>query len=175
MKKGFILLSVVVVIASCTKLLDELITFKFTRDTSFTLPGSSSLGVPIGLSTPEVQTSYESEFANNNTSTDKVEYVKVTDMKLQVTNPAAANFNFLKSIEISISADGLADKVIASKNDIQNDNVQELSLDVSEEDLKPYLTKDTYRLKISAVTDEVITQDYEMNIATTFEVKGKIN
>lgn len=175
MKKAIILFSVLVAFASCTKLLDQLVTFQFTRDTEFTLPATSTLGVPINLNSTEVATSYESEFANNNTNTEKVEYVKVIGLDLQVTSPAGANFNFLKSIEISISADGLADKVIASKNDIQNDNVQELMLDASEEDLKPYLTKDKFSLKISAVTDEVITQDYDMKIASTFEVKGAVN
>jgi len=175
MKKTILFLGIIVLFASCTKIIDQLTTFQFKRDTTFTLPGSSTLGIPILLNTPEVETSYETEFANNNTSTDNVEYVKLKEMTLQVTNPAGANFNFLKSIEFSISAAGLTDKVIASKNDIQNDNVQELSLDVSDEDLKPYLTKDKYKLKVSAVTDEIIPQDYDIKISTTFEVKGKVN
>jgi len=174
MKKAIILLSVVAVFASCTKLLDQLTTFTFTRDAEFTLPASSTLGVPISLNSTDVETSYESEFANNNTNTENVESIKITALSLQVTKPAGADFNFLKSIELSISADGLADKVIASKNDIQNENVQQLNLDVTAEDLKPYLTKDKFSLKISAVTDEVLTQDYEMKTSSTFEVKGKV-
>ena len=173
MKKILITLAIIGLFASCSKVLDQLTTFKFTRDASFTLPKTATAGVPINLNTPDIETLFEKEFSNNNSSVDKAEFIKVTALKLQVTNPASANFNFLKSVELSLSADGLPDMVIGSKNDIQNDNIQELSLDVNSADVKQYLTLDKYKLKIIAEVDELITQDYDVKAITTFEVKLK--
>jgi hypothetical protein len=174
MKK--IIISIVVfsvLAASCTKVLDSLTTFTFSRTTTFTIPGSTGLGIPVNLNTPDVVTNYETEFSTNNANADKIEYIKLTDMNLAVSSPANGNLDFLKSIQLSISADGLSDIVIASKNDVA-DGLSILELDVQDEDLKPYLIKDTYKLKVEAVTDQLITQDYDFSTTSTFEVKANL-
>jgi hypothetical protein len=173
MKKLFISLSVVCLLASCTKLLDTLTTFQFKRDATFFMPSSATLGVPISLNSTEVQTSHETEFENNNTSIENVEYIKVVALSLEIITPETGDFNFLKSITLNISADGLPDKVIAEKADLSNDGLSKIDLDVSSEDLKPYLTAEKFKLKIEAVTDKVLTTDYDIKTESTFEAKAK--
>ncbi len=174
MKKIFIAFIAIGLTASCSKLLDRLTTFKFTRNAEFVLPETAVTGVPINLtSTDDVKTLFEKEFENNDSKVDKAEYIKITALRLLITDPAGANFNFLKSAEFSLSADGLPDATIASKGELKNDDKQELILDVSTEDVKQYLTRDKYKLKILAEVDELIQQDYTIKTITTFEVKAK--
>ncbi len=174
MKKIVVCLAFVSILAaSCTKVLDSLTTFTFSRTTTFTIPASTGLGVPLNINTPDVVTNFESEFSTNNANTDRVEYIKLTSMNLEVTNPTGGNLDFLKSIQLSISADGLSDKIIASKSDVP-DGLSLLDLDVEDEDLKPYIIKDTYKLKVEAVTDQIITQDYDLSTTSAFEVKANV-
>lgn len=173
MKKIMFALSLVLMTTACTKIIDKLTTFQFKREAAFTIPATATLGIPISLNSSEVTTAYESEFNNNNSNVDRIEYIKLVGLNLSIVSPANGNFNFLKSVEIAISSDGLADKVIASRTDLENDGLNELELTVSEEDLKPYLTKEKFSLKIEAVTDEVTTQDYDLKTEATFEAKAE--
>lgn len=174
MKKIVLLLSVVAVLGSCTKVLDKLTTFSFTRDTEFTIPSSTILGTPLTLSTGDVQTSYVSEFENNGASVDNIDYIKLTAMSLEILSPANGNFNFLKDISIKISADGLGDKSIAFKMNVQNENVQKIDIDVTGEDLKPYLTKDKFSMVVDVTTDEIVSQDTKVKSEATFEAKANL-
>ena len=172
MKKILLALSVIVALGSCQKVLDKLTTFTFTRDAEFTIPANTILGVPISLNTGEVQTSYISEFENSNASIDNIDYIKLIALNLTIVDPANGNFNFLKDVAVEIRADGLPNKVIASKYDNTDDFANSLVLDASGDDLKPYLTKDKFSLKLDVTTDETIAQDYKVKASTTFEAKA---
>jgi hypothetical protein len=54
-----------------------------------------------------------------------------------------------------------------------NDNVKELSLDLSGIDLKQFIIKDKIKLRSEATTDELITQDYV--IQTDLDIKVEAN
>lgn len=174
MKKTILFLSVIALLASCTKVLDQLTTFSFTRDAEFTIPANTILGTPITVGTGDIETSYISEFENNNASVDNIDYIKLTAMNLQIVSPANGNFNFLKDIDIKISADGLPDKSIAFKTNNQNEGVQNLDIDVTGEDLKPYLTKDKFSMEINLTTDELVSQEYKIRSEATFEAKANL-
>lgn len=174
MKKIILLLATITLMTACNKVLNKLTTFNITRTGEFTIPATSIVGQAILLSSQDIETSYAQEFENNGVSTENVEYIKITKMKVRIKTPASADFNFLKSVELTISADGLSEKVIASKNNIQNDYVNEMEIDVTGEDLKPYLMKDKFKLNTSSVLDEVIPQDYVIEATPTFEVKGNL-
>lgn len=173
MKKVFLLLGLVALITSCDKL-DQLTTFQFSRTGEFTIPATTVVGVPITLNTPDITTSYIQEFESNGMSTDNVEYIKLVGMKVGVKSPAGETLDFLKSVTLSISADGLAESEIASKSNIPNNGALELDFDVSEVDLKQYMMKDNFKMKASAELDQVITQDVTIYARPTFEVKGNV-
>jgi hypothetical protein len=173
MKKILFGFGLLIMTASCTKIIDKLTTFQFKREASFTIPATSTLGIPVSLNSTEVTTAYESEFSSNNTSVDRIEYIKIVGLNLEIENPPNGDFNFLKSVELAISSDGLPDKVIASRSDLGNEGLQKIELDATEEDLKPYLTQEKFTLKIEAVTDEITTQDYDLKTEATFEAKAE--
>ena len=174
MKKAIVLLSVFAVMVSCQKVLDKISTFEISRTGEFTIPKTSVIGIPITLTTPDITTSYLDDFEAQGFSTDNVEYIKLTKLKLKIKTPAGVDFNFLKDVELSISADGLSDKVLASKINHQNDNSNEMDIDLTQEDFKPFIMKDKFQMKMTAEIDELITQDYLIEATPTFEVKGKL-
>lgn len=93
---------------------------------------------------------------------------------MTVTSPANGNFNFLKNIEIYISADGLDDVKVASLENIPNNAAMPLQLVVDTVNLKQYILKDKFGLKVKAITDEMTTSEYQISINTTFLVDAKI-
>ena len=83
------------------------------------------------------------------------------------------DFDFLNEIHIYIQAEGLSELKIASKTDIPAD-VDNIDLDVNSNDLKEYIKKDNYSLRLNTVTDEAMSQDHQIDVNSTFFVDAKI-
>ena len=84
-------------LSSCKKKLTE-----FQIHTSEVVV-SSSIGqlVPVSLNTPEMETNSEFKFESNNTRKDKVETIRLSELRLSITSPSNETFSFLNSMEIS--------------------------------------------------------------------------
>lgn len=157
---------------SC-KELDEFTQFNLDYTTEVTIPANSVINLPLNLATPDVQTNYQNQFSNNNTNTDLVEEIKLAALDIVAKAPQGSNLDFLKSIKVFISADGLDELEIASKSDIP-DGLTVLNLDKTDANLKDFVTKETIKLRVETVTDEAITQDRDLEIFTRFRVNAKI-
>lgn len=157
---------------SC-KELDEFTKFNLDYTAKVTVPSTSVVNLPIDLLTPDITTNYEDQFSNNDTRTDLVEEINLTAMDITAKVPQGSNLDFLKSIEVFISADGLDEIEIASKKDIP-DGLTKLDLDYSGVNLKDYVTKNTIKLRVKTVTDKAIGQDRELEVFTRFRVNAKI-
>ncbi|MDW5288666.1 hypothetical protein [Formosa sp. PL04] len=154
--------------------LDELTKFDISFEESITIPATSPIDLPFTISTPEIETNSNSEFSSNDTAKDLVEEIKLTELKLTLKNPSSEDFSFLETIEIYIAADDLPDTKLAwNPTPISNDS-NVMFLDTSNEDLKAYIFKDSFYLKVKTGTDEVLTQDYDIDINTVFFVDAKI-
>jgi hypothetical protein len=145
-----------------------LLTFTFTNETDFTIENQFPVDNPFIVPTPDVETNTSQTFENNNTSANLVETIKLTELKLTITSPDDFTFSFLKSIEIYISAEGVEEKLLASRDNIPTD-VSEIELNTTETNLKPYLIKDTYDLNYRVVTREAFNQDVELNTFMKFK------
>ena len=73
-----------------------------------------------------------------------------------------------------MSADDLPEIKIAWNEEVAATGGEQLELVTTAEDLKEYIKKDSYTLRLKTVTDEFLSTDYEINIATTFFVDAKI-
>lgn len=155
---------------SCKKVLDDLLTFTFSEQAKFSIPPTDIIGLLPAISTPEVVSSASKEFENNGSNISKVKTVKVKRMALTITAPSTQNFDFLNYIQIFISADGLADQLIASRNNIPNDLGQELELEMSNANIADYIKKEKYKLKIITKTEEKISQEVKITSDLTFLV-----
>lgn len=158
---------------SCKKV-DKLTQFKMEFNSSVTIPSSTGINLPFNLFTPDIPSNSQSTFEGNNTRSDLVESIKLTKMDLTVTSPGNGNFGFLKSIEIFISAQGLPEEKIAWKNNIPSNIGNYLELETSSADIKEYIKKDKYTLRLSTVTDEILTSDHEINVHSIFLVDAKV-
>ena len=141
-------------------IIDELTKFNIDYKTQVTIPSSTGINLPFDILTPDTETNSESEFESNDTRKDLIEEIKLTQLQLEITSPSDADFSFLESIEVFISADGLEEIMIASKTEVPETSSL-LDLEIVDVDLKEYVKKDSYSLRLNTVTDEAMSSDHE--------------
>ncbi|UBM61235.1 hypothetical protein LA303_07320 [Candidatus Sulfidibacterium hydrothermale] len=154
--------------------LSKLTQFYIDYDTEITIPKTLKIDLPVDIMTPDITTNSESEFESNNTHKSLIDIINLSEMDMTITSPEEATFDFLKDIEISISADGLPEKKIAWLYDIPKTGLKKITLEVSTDDLKEYIEKDTYKLKTTTTTRELISHDTDVSIHSKFFVDAKI-
>lgn len=159
--------------SSCDKV-DELTKFDLDYKSSVVIESATNLNLPFDIITPEVETNSESEFAINDTRKDLIEEIKLKSLTLQITAPEEQDFSFLESVEIYIAADGLEEVQIATITDITESIGRTLELETSGIDIKEYIKKDNFYLRLNTVTDKVLTADCSIDVLSVFFVDAKI-
>jgi hypothetical protein len=157
----------------CDKL-DELTQFDITYNEEVVIESSVLVDLPFNVYTPDINSNSESTFENNNTHKDLIEYIELTSMILEIKSPSDGNFDFLKSIEIFISAENQPEVRMAWKEDIDSNSGNLTELNTSSDDLQGYLKEDKFTLRVETVTDELITSDHTIDIKSVFFVDAKI-
>ncbi len=168
-----IFVSTFILFAGCMSI-DTLTQFNLEYNETIVIPSSSVINLPFNILTPDIKSNTESTFAVNNTKKDLVEEIKLTQMALTLTSPSNGNLGFLKSIEIFISADSLSNVKIAWNDNIPSNVDKYVELETTQIDLKEYIKKDEFSLKINTVTDEVLTSDYHIDIHSIFFVDANV-
>jgi len=143
-------------------------------DQTVVVPATAGISLPFNLLTPETETNSEMEFSINDTRKDLVEEIRLTSLTLTVSSPANSDFSFLSSIDVFISADGLAEERIAWNNAVPANAGTTLQLATTTTDLKEYIKKDRFKLRLNTVTDEFLTQDHHIAIHSVFFVDAEI-
>jgi len=176
MKKLLISMVLVILFVSfpACKALDKLTQFHITYDSQITIPKTLGVDLPVDVMTPDINTDSNAEFESNNTHKDLIDVIYPTQISLSITSPESSTFNFLKNIEIDISADGLAEKKIAWLNDIPKTGLKTITLQVSSDNLKAYIMKSSFQLHTKTTTRELISHDTDIKIHTVFYVNAKI-
>ncbi len=172
MRNFILILTTLFTISSCDKV-DELTKFDLEYNSKVVIPASAGIDLPFNVFTPEMETNSESKFEVNDTRKDLIEEIKLTELQMVITSPTDADFSFLNSIEVYISAEGLDEIKIAEK-EVEENVGSTLDVDVLDIDLKEYIKKDEFNLRLNTVTDEVINTDHEIDVNSTFFVDAKI-
>lgn len=172
MRKLIPIFVLAVLMSNCSKL-DELTKFNMDYATQVTIPSSAGINLPFDVLTPDTETNSGSTFESNDTRKDLIEEIKLTKLQLIITSPSDVDFSFLESIEVFISTEGLDEIRIASKIEVP-ETVSILDLEVSDDDLKEYIKKDNYSLRLNTITDEAMSQDHQIEVNSTFFVDAKI-
>ena len=154
--------------------IDKITPFTITNSAEFTVPSSSGVNLPIDLGTPDVSTSSQQSFENNNTRADLVENVNLSELKLTITSPNDRDFFFLKSLEIYISNESEGSTLIAEIQDVPENAGTELDLETTGANLDEYIKEDSYDLQYEIVTRETMNSDTEIRSDMVFEVKAKV-
>lgn len=178
MKKVFISIRAFVLIfcifLSCQKLENLTTKFRMAFNTAVTVPSSLGIDLPIDLLTPPVTTDSEAQFQNNNTRKDLVQEIFLETMVISVSSPSGKELTFLKSLHIYIKAEELPELLLAFHENIPSNAGTSLSLETTGDDFKEYIKKDTYTLRVKAVTDELVSQDIELDVHLGFLVHARL-
>ena len=168
---GFVLIAFLM--GSC-KQIDKLTIFDIDYSDKVIVESVIGINLPFNLNTPAITTNSESSFEINDTRKDLVEEIHVKSIKLTLTSPPSGNFDFLNTIKVYLSADGLDEKLLAWKEPVPDATGQSFTLDCSNEDFQEYIKKDEIFLRMNTVTDKLILSDHEIQIDAVFEVNARI-
>lgn len=158
---------------SCKKV-DELTKFDMDYNTTVVIPSSSGINLPFNVISPSMSTNSEATFEVNDTRKDLIEEILLKKLELRVDSPNGGDFGFLESVEIYINAQDLNELKIAWYDNVPQNQGNTLEIFTTEADLKEYVKKDNFTLRVKTVTDEVIASDYHINIYSQFFVDAKI-
>lgn len=159
-------------VTSC-KHIDDLTTFSVDYDTKFTVPATTVI-VPFEISTPEIESGSNGEFASENTHKNRIESVYINGMVVTIDSPEGADFSFLSDVAIYVSADGVGEKKVAWKDPVPESTGGQLVLDVTDEPITEYVKADSFTYRVTFSTDETLSEDHDLNLYSDFKVKAKI-
>lgn len=146
-----LVLALLLGLGSCKKILN-LLAFQINDSATFQLPATGPLpggttGPVITLPGVAVSSTASSTYQNNNTAAAYVQDVTLDRLALTITDPAGQNFDFVKSISISISTDaaGAGKVLLASLNPVPTGQTT-IELKPADQKLDVYLRGGSYYL-----------------------------
>ncbi len=160
-------------LVACEKV-EDLLRFKINSETSFTVPSTIGLNVSTPLPTPDVTTNASQTFKNNNTDVNKVKDIRLESLVLSITDPANATFAPVKAVRLYISAPGVGEKLLASKENIPTDTGNTLSLDVTGEKMDDFVKRESFQVRTEVVTRQTVFQDTDVTAKMTFGVTADL-
>lgn len=168
------LASFVVLLSACNKE-NRGITFSYTLNAEAVIPSSTGINLPVNILAPDLTTNSAGSFEANQTTPALVRDIKMQQLELKIKSPNQTTFDFLRSISIYISADGLAEREIAWATDIPENGSRSLLLTTDlETNYKDYLVKESVNLRVQATTRQLLTSDTRLEILPRFEVRASL-
>ncbi|RKS14903.1 hypothetical protein [Flavobacterium sp. 120] len=162
------IVTVALLITSCN-VVDDLLTFTIDNQTSFKIESGFPLNLATEVITPDVTTNSSSTFENNNTNADLVKDVKLSELKLTITDPTDKTFSFLKSIHLYISTDANDEIELAYLDEI-NSTSKTINLICTKQKLDKYIKASSYKIRTKAVIKESLTKDITVKSDMKFKV-----
>lgn len=167
--KTYVVLSFLALFIISCSVVDKLLTFTVANQTSFKIASGFPLNLATEIITPDVTTNSSAEFQNNNTKADLVKDVKLTELKLTITDPADKTFSFLKSIHLYISTDANDEIELAYLDNI-NSSTNTINLICTSQKLDKYIKASSYKIRAKAVVKETVTKDITVKSDMKFKV-----
>jgi hypothetical protein len=168
-RKTYALITLVVLFFASCSVVDQLLTFTVSNQTSFTIPSGFPLNIASEIVTPDVTTNSSAEFENNNTNANLVKDAKLKELKLTITNPTDKTFSFLKSIHLYISTDANDEIELAYRDNITS-TTNVLDLIVTDSKLDKYIKAPSYKIRTKAVIQETLSKDITVKADMKFRV-----
>lgn len=167
--KTYAVLSIFALFIISCSVVDKLLTFTVSNQTSFKIASGFPLNLATEIITPDVTTNSSAEFQNNNTKADLVKDVKLTELKLTITDPTDKTFSFLKSIHLYISTDANDEIELAYLDNI-NSSTNTINLICTSQKLDKYIKASSYKIRAKAVVKETVTKDITVKSDMKFKV-----
>ncbi|SHM27896.1 hypothetical protein [Flavobacterium xinjiangense] len=167
--KTYTLITLVVLFLASCNVVDQLLTFTISNQTSFTIASGFPLNTASEIITPDVTTNSSAEFQNNNTNANLVKDARLKELKVTITNPTDKTFSFLRSIHLYISTDSTDEIELAYLDDI-NSTTNVLNLTLTDAKLDKYIKASSYKIRTKAVIKETLTKDITVKADMKFRV-----
>ncbi|MBN2638728.1 MAG: hypothetical protein JXR65_06540 [Bacteroidales bacterium] len=156
------------------KVLNKLTQFYMSYDSRISVPATLGVNTPFNIPTPTITTNSESTFAVNNTHKNLIDIINLTELALTITDPSTQTFDFLKDIEIYMSAGDLPEIMIASLYDIPKEGLNRIDLKTVTDNLKDYIIQDSINLRAKVTTRQLVANNTEIAVHCRFWVDAKI-
>ena len=150
------------------------VTFSMDYVSEVVVPSSTGVTLPFDMWTPEQETDSKAQFEVNDTRKDLVEQITLETCQLSIKYPSDQNFDFLNSIDLYLTAEGLDEILIASKKNIPENGSKTITLDPTGKDFKEYIKKDNFTLRVNTKTDKTVTREVGIEVYTDFSVKARL-
>jgi len=151
------------------------ITFSIQLTAEAVIPSSTGINLPINLISPDLTTQSSSSFEANQTTPALVREILLKDLEVNIKSPAQTSFDFLKTVRIYMSADGLAEKEIAYLENIPSGGLRSILLETDEStNFKDYIIQESINLRVQATTRQIVTSDTELELLPRFEVRASL-
>lgn len=182
MKKGLLAVLVFSVIAAgCADKVKQLLSF--TKEIEYNgsveikgVPGLPDTVVTLpsgGLNAdfPKLAnaTNAQQYIKDYNTSPDKISNVIISKLGLEMSEPSGANFDYIDSVKVYISATGMEEHLVGYKYGIPK-GTQSIDLTRDDINLKEYFLKDSIYFRINAHFVEVPKDSGKMDIKSVFSL-----
>jgi hypothetical protein len=168
------LIATIFIVSSCKKTketVDEFTQFDLSYTTTFTVPAASvTVNTPADFTTPDVPTNTSASYPNNKTTYSLVDEVKLTKFNVSADS---SNFDYLKSLTIFIQGSGLPEVQLAT-NTLVPTGVASFDMSLNDVNLKDYLAKSNFKLRVNVTIDGAITTNQKMKLNQTMHVVAKI-
>lgn len=151
------------------------VTFNYTFTSETVIPAATGINLPINLLSPDLITNSGGSFEANQTTPALVREITLKQLELKVKSPNQTTFDFLRTIRIYMSAEGVPEREIAWATEIPADGSRSLLLTTDlETNFKEYIVKDRVNLRVQATTRQVLTSDTRLEILPGFEVRASL-
>jgi hypothetical protein len=169
----FLLLFVVLFAFSFCQKKNDTITFEVHYITTLMIPANTPANELLDFQR-EIESDIQDLTFGNGSTRDLIEHIELSATTMSIISPTGETFSPIKSSVVSIKAINESLQEIAESMDIPDDEDAQLELNVTNSsNLKDYVNKFTFNLRTSIETDELITQDLEIEVQTTFIVRAE--
>ncbi|RZK16269.1 MAG: hypothetical protein EOO43_14670 [Flavobacterium sp.] len=165
MKKQFIIIAAVLLVASGCATVQSIIKSTFPYTSSLIVPASS--GTNTTLSATSSASSFDQIFGNQN-GADYIKEVRVASARIESSNPSNQNLGAFKSIKLYIS-NGSGEVIVASRTDISENVGNSLVLDIDNSRfVDQYIKGTNVRMRMEYVLRSGLTTDVSVRAAVNF-------
>lgn len=174
MKKTIITSLFALMLFSGCDYLSQLTKFDMSFTNQITLPAAPASSTPVTITTPDIQTKIDSVLNSYKLSSDLIQSITLKKMEFVVSTPVGSDLTFLKSVNLYITATGLTDVKIAGIDNVPDNTGNTLALNMETVDIKNFLLKDKFQLKLVTTTDKATTVEQQLSLSMTLLVDLKI-
>ncbi len=174
MKAKVVALSTVLLFFSGCKNIDRLTQFYIDYNKTVVISSFIGINLPFNIHIRDIETNSEREFAMHDTRKNLIENINLSSLDITLTKPTYADFSFLESIQVYLSADDLPEILVAWQDSIPENPGEFIQLEVTDAELKEYIKKDQFYLRVNTKIDELIFSDHEIDVHSKFFVDAKI-